>query len=220
MAASPLVPYLLVGGYTIDPLALLRILLGLGAIYCYSVFSRRADSFLYQCEVRRAVFVFLTLAAASEFIITALGGVELPALVMARRIGRVGTAFGIFACSSSWRPLRRVSMIVFFSLLMTGMAGLAGTFKVAGLVIHVPALAAIGLMLLASYNYRLHTKTTGLPGLQEVARNLFLLALLTAYVFRFVGVLLGVDLLVFMELAETLALAMGFMAIFSAVKED
>ncbi len=214
---APLVPYVFIGGYAVDPLAVLRILLGLGTVWCYSIFSKRPESFIHHCEVRRAVFGLLTLAAAAEIIITALG-VEPPAIVLLRRTGRMGAAIGIFCCSSAWKPLRRLSTVVVSSLLLVGivsMGGIASILQVNGLDIHIPSLVDMVFLLMAIYNYSTCREAGGQSGMQDLARKFFLLSLLAAYVFRFVGVLVGMDLLVFMELAETLALAAGFLAIYS-----
>lgn len=211
-----MVPYVLVGGYHIDPLAVLRILLGLGAVWCYSIFSKRPESFIHHCEVRRSVFGFLTLAAVAELLITALG-VGLPALVAARTVGHLGAAIGVFCCSGPWKSLRRVPVIVLSSLLITGVSGIPGTFQVNDINIQIPALVEIVLLLLAIYNYSLCREAGESSGLQDLARKFFFVSVLTTYVFEFVGVLIGVDLLVFMELAETLALAAGFFAIYSTL---
>ncbi len=200
---------LLASGYSIDPLALLRIALSIGAIYYYTMFCRHKDAKLYQCSLKRMTFVFFFIESGAEFLAAALGNTSI--FTVLTSFGRLGVAFTVFQVSqrvvaSEYAPL--VVPLVF-----------AGIVQVAGISIDVISMTSIVLIMLTIRNYATYYKTQNISaGTPYLARSFFLLSLLSYYVFLLTGTLLGVDMSSAGELAILLAVALGFYSAMAATK--
>ncbi len=200
-----------IGGYSIDLLALLRIVLSIGAIYYYTMFCRKKEARLYQCGLKRTTFVFFLIESGAEFLTAALGNMDILFLLII--LGRLGVAFTVFwvsqnvvASASAYAPL--VIPLVF-----------TGVVQLAGLPIDGLSLLSIVLMMLTIRNYTTYYKTQKVSaGAPDSARMFFLLSLLSYYVFLFTGTLLGVDLYSIGELAIVLAVGLGFYSARAATK--
>lgn len=225
---NPLVPYLFVEGYPIDMLALFRIVFGLWAIHYYYIFGKRLDAVIYQWKTRQLMIAFFVLEAIGTLLFGALG--EVPVFLAMREIGRLGVAFTLF--SASQKILKSASMIGFALPFLTGWEHadygstllryelLGGVVQIAGLDVHVYSLASIMLVLAAIRNFSIYSKILKPSRIEDSTRKLFLLLVLAAYAFQFVGVLLDSTMLLFIELVETLAVALGFYLVRAVVKSD
>ncbi len=200
----------LVWGYSIDVLALLRIVLAIGAMYYYTLFGRRREEAkVYQYKTRMLTFAFFALESGAELFITAFGSVS-ALLLLLREIGRLGVAFTVFRIS--WKARRAAYVILALPFVFTGIV------RVAGLYVDVFSLISIALVLLAINNYSICHKVREVSETHKSARSFFLLSILSYYAFLFAGVLLGMDLYFFAELPGTLAVALGLHSARAAAK--
>lgn len=206
--------HLVVSGYCLDVLDLLRILLALLAIYYYSIFGRRLDAAVYQHKTRQMTFLFFAIAALSDFLLHAFGTMT-PVLLLAREVGQLGVAFTIFAVS------RKMVAQVSFPLVLVMPSVLTGIVHVADMDLDILSLVSIALVLLAVRNYRIYNIVEK-PGTAEArTRMLFTLALLTSYVFQFLAALFSTtDLILIVDLSELMAIALGVYAVRWAVKSE
>lgn len=201
--------HVLINGYVIDWGSLARLLLALGTVYYLRVFGRRTDAGVYQAKTREATFAFLALVPIVEFSIAAFGGT--PVLFMLRDIGKLGAAFTVFQIN---RKIREYASAAFFVL---GVGGVA-IVNVAGMDVDIVLAASMILVYLALFDFYAYSKSAGYGRVKSYAlRGLFLLSLLTSYVFAFTGALLGADLFFFEEVSELIALLIGFLSVRAAV---
>lgn len=227
---NPLVPYLLIDGYAVDLLALFRIVFGLWAIHYYYIFGRRLDAVIYQWKTRQLMIAFFVLEAMGTLLFSALG--EVPVFLAMREIGRLGIAFTLF--SASRKIMKSASLAFVFILPHLNEVGhtgygstpvrydglLGGVVQMAGLNAHVYSLVSMVLVLAAIRNFSIYSKTLKPSRIEDSTRKLFLLSVLASYVLQFVGVLLNSTMLLFVELAETLAVAIGFYLVRKVAKSD
>lgn len=200
-----------IGGYTIDLLAILRIALSIGAIYYYTMFCKHKEAKLYQCRLKRMTFVFFLVESGAELLTAALGNMDILFFIIAA--GRFGVAFTVFwvsqnvvaSSSSAYAPL--VIPLVF-----------TGVVQLAALPIDILSLVSIVLILLTLRNYQMYYKTQRGSGSSDSARSFFLLALLSYYTFLFIGALLDVEMESIGELAIVLAVGLGFYSARAAAK--
>ncbi len=229
---NPFVPYLFVDSYPVDLLALFRIVFGLWAIHYYYIFGKRLDAVVYQWKTRQLMIAFFVLEAIGTLLLGALG--EVAVFFAMREIGRLGVAFTLFGASQ--KILKSASMLALPFL--TGVAQmewlgnvsytprsieyglLGGVVQIAGLDVHIYSLISLMVVLAAIRNFSIYSKILKPSRIHDLTRKLFLLAVLSMYVFQFVGVLLGSTMLLFVELAETLAIAVGFYLVRAVVKSD
>lgn len=199
----------LIGGYTFDAMSFARLVLALLGIYYYSLFSRRLDAVIYQYRLRQLTFAFFALGGLADFLLAGAGNV--PVLLVAREVGQLGVAYTIFMASRNVlrSALSAVFVLPFF---FTGVVS-AGDFD-----IDILSMISIFLILWAIWNFSIYSRKLAPSRIQDAARRLFLLSLLSSYVFQFVGVMLGVDVYLFVETAETLAVGIGVYVIREVVK--
>lgn len=198
------------GGYALDIWALLRIILGLWGIHYYNIFGKRLDAVFYQYKTRQLMSVFFVLGAVADIVLDAFG--NMPAFLLLRSVGRLGVAFTAFAASKQTLESVPVAAAIAFPL--------TGVIQVAGMDIDVLSLASMALVFAAAWNFSIYSKTLKPSKIHDLSRKIFLLAVLSSYVFQFVGVLLGMDIGTIVELSETIAVAVGFYMVRAVVKSD
>ncbi len=199
----------LIGGYTFDAMSFARLVLALLGIYYYSLFSRRLDAVIYHYRLRQLTFVFFALGGLADFLLAGIGNA--PFLLLAREVGQLGVAYTIFMASRNVlrSALSAVFVLPFF---------FTGVLPVADFDIDVLSMISIFLILWAIWNFSIYSRKLAPSRIQDAARRLFLLSLLSSYIFQFVSVLLGLDLFLFVETAETLAVGIGVYVIREVVK--
>lgn len=204
----PLPPYILLGGYTLDSLAILRVSLALLAVYYYSLLLRRPEANAYQCGMKRVTFALFAIDGVAHLVLAALGT---PVFLVLREISELGVAFTQFSVSRNTLRYAASAAVLSPALLA------AYTVNVAGVDIDVLALASIVLILLSIRNLMAYSKLMKTSYVCASAKKLFTLSLLAAYTFQFVGTLLVTDMSLFVGLSETFAVCFGFYALRHAV---
>lgn len=199
-----------IGGYTIDLFALLRIALSIGAIYYYTMFCRHKEAGLYQCGLKRMTFVFFFIESSAELLTAALGNMDILFFLIAA--GRLGVAFTVF-----WVSQNVVASLSTYAPLVIPLV-FTGVVQLAALPIDILSLVSIVLILLTIRNYTTYYKTQRGSGASDSARSFFLLALLSYYTFLFIGAFLDVDMESVGELAIALAVGLGFYSARAAAK--
>ncbi len=199
-----------VGGYLIDIWAILRIILGLWGFYNYHLFGKRLDAVFYQYKIRQLMSAFFVLEAFANLVIDAFG--SMPAFLMLQVMGRLGVAFTVFAASKETLKSLPMTALLLFPL--------AVIVRVAGMDIDVLSLVSMALVLAAIWNFSIYSRILKPSRIQASARQLFLISVLAAYVFQFIGVLLGTDLETFVELSETIAVVVGFSMVRAVLRSD
>ncbi len=204
----PPLPYLILQGYTIDMLALLRVILALLGVYYYSLLLKRPEANAYQCGIKQMTFILFTIDGISHMVLAALGT---PVFLVLREISELGVAFTQFSVSRN--TLRYAAPAAVFVPVTLA----AYTANAVGLNIDVLALASIVLILLSLHNLKAYSKLMKTNYVNTSAKKLFTTSLLAAYTFQFVGTLLMTDMSLFIGLSETVALCFGFYALRHAV---
>lgn len=208
--ALPILPYIILGGYTLDMLALLRVGLALLAVYYYSLLLRRPEANAYQCGMKRVTFALFAIDGFAHTVLSALGNI--PAFLALREISELGVAFTQFSVSRN--SLRYATSP---PALAPAVILAAYTLDAAGQNIDVLALASIALIVLSIRNLMAYNKLMKTNNVCASAKKLFTLSLLAAYTFQFVGTLLVTDMSLFVGLSETFAVCFGFYALRHAV---
>ncbi len=201
--------HLFIGGYQypIDILDLLRLVLALLAVYYYRVFSKRVDAAFYQHGTRQLTFVFFALDATASFLVEI---VPLPIVYLLREVGQFGVGLTIFSASGKMVESPAFAAVFVLPMLVRGIV------NIGGLGIDVSSLVTIAFLFLAMRNYAVYNRTHAPSKLESSFRTLFMTALLASYVFQFMGVLLAQDMVVFIDLFQTLALVLGVYAVRAA----